>query len=257
MGRIRVQERGSGVVVLAFAHPETLNAIDNPAIREILEITARIDADPSARTLILTGDERAFSTGSDLEEALGADMPGHLEHWRLGHRMLDGLEALSIPVIAAINGWALGGGCEIALACDIRIAGESATLGLPEILLGVIPGWGGTQRLPKLVGRGHASELLFTGERVSAHTALSIGLVNRVVPDDQVLETAIALGERMAAVPRHALAAAKSLVAASQVVETQVGERLEIVRNTECVLEPAFAERVGAFMARRDPGGTR
>jgi enoyl-CoA hydratase/carnithine racemase len=218
---------------------------------EMLVAIGRV-ARSDARVLIVAGSERAFSTGSDLEEALSASLPEHLEHWRLGHAIFDALEALEIPVIAAIRGWALAGGCELALACDLRIAGEGSMLGLPEIRIGVIPSCGGTQRLPRIVGRAQALELLCTGDAISAPEAFRIGLVNRVVPDDQVLDAALELAGRITCNPRLAVATAKALARTSETVDVATGAQLEALRNSACVMAPDFAERVGAFIARRD-----
>jgi enoyl-CoA hydratase/carnithine racemase len=245
---VRITEPAPGVLTLAIDRPEVLNAFDDATMLEMLDAIGRV-ARSSARVLVVVGSERAFSTGSDLEEALSASLPEHLEHWRLGHAIFDALEALEI---AAIRGWALAGGCELALACDLRIAGEGAMMGLPEIKIGVIPSCGGTQRLPRVVGRARALELLCTGDAIPAAEALRIGLVNHVVPDDQVLEAALELAGRIAANPRLAVAAAKALAQASETVELVTGAQLEALRNSACVMAPDFRERVGAFIARRD-----
>jgi enoyl-CoA hydratase len=248
---VRIEEPAPGLLTLAIDRPQVLNAFDDATMREMLDAIGRV-AHSDARVLIVAGSERAFSTGSDLEEALSASLPEHLEHWRLGHAIFDALEALEIPVIAAIRGWALAGGCELALACDLRIAGEGAMMGLPEIRIGVIPSCGGTQRLPRIVGRARALELLCTGDAIPAAEAFRMGLVNRVVPDDQVMDAALDLAGRITANPRLAVAAAKALTQASETVDLATGAQLEALRNSACVMAPDFAERVGGFIARRD-----
>lgn len=237
--------------MLAISRPQVLNAIDDPTVLDVIDATRMLAADPEVRALVWGSGERGFCAGSDLDEAAVADVDLHLNHWRLGHQMLAAIEDLRVPVIAAVTGYAIGGGTEIALACDLRLAGESAHFGLPEITLGAIPSWGGTQRLPKVVGRGHANELLMTGTPITAHEAYRIGLANRIVPDEQVLDAAIELAEQLADRPSSALASAKLLVRRSYELDRDAGEQLEEALNLDNVRQPAFAQRVGRFLAQR------
>jgi enoyl-CoA hydratase len=246
-------EARPGVWLLAIRRPEVLNAIDDPTVLEVIDATARLRENEDAKALVWGSGERGFCAGSDLDEVteVGLDADLHLRHWRLGHRMLNGIEDLPMPVIAAVSGYAMGGGTEIALACDLRIAAESARFGLPEITLGAIPSWGGSQRLPKVVGRGNALELLMTGVPIDAEHALRIGLANRVVADDAVTDAALDLAELIAERPRGALGSAKMLVRRGYEVDRPGGEEMELLANLDNVRQPEFAERVAKFIARR------
>lgn len=179
---------------LTIHRPERLNALDRATVREIDRAVQAADADPAVGALILTGTgEKAFVAGADIHE-LASQTPIEGEAFaRAGQSVLSRLEAMGKPSIAAVNGYALGGGLELALACTLRVASESARLGLPEVSLGIIPGYGGTQRLARLVGRGRALEMILTGEPIEAREAHRIGLVNRVVPAAELLEAAEAL----------------------------------------------------------------
>jgi len=179
-----------GLAFVTVNRPSRLNALDARTVEELDAAFAELAQDASVRAVVLTGaGDKAFVAGADVEALARLDAQGAraLSEW------------LGKPVVAAVNGFALGGGCELALACHLRIASENATLGTPEVKLGVICGYGGTQRLPRLLGRGRALELLLTGERVDAAEALRIGLVNKVVPRERLLEEAEALARRMTA----------------------------------------------------------
>jgi enoyl-CoA hydratase len=250
-------EARPGVWLLALRRPEVLNAIDDPTVLEVLDALGGLAGREDARALVWGSGERGFCAGSDLDEAAaaGTDPDLHLRHWRLGHRMLNAVEDLPLPVLAAVSGYAMGGGTEIALACDLRLAGESARFGLPEITLGAIPSWGGTQRLAKVVGRGNALELLLTGVPIDAAEAHRIGLANRVVADAELTGAALDLAELIAERPRAAAGAAKYLVRRSFEVDRAEGEELELEANLRNVRRPEFAERVGKFLARREGKG--
>ena len=184
-------ERRGPVTVLTIHRPDVLNALNRATLAEI-EVCARaFAADPGQGALVVTGaGDKSFISGADINELAVLDPRGAEEISRFGQRVLDALARAGKPVIAAINGYAFGGGCELALACHIRLASENAVLGLPEVSLGIIPGYGGTQRLPRLVGAGHALEIMLSGRRVKADEAERLGLVNRVVPRDQLLAEA-------------------------------------------------------------------
>lgn len=176
-----------GTALVTFHRPEALNAVDARMLEDLEEALRHLEADAESRVVVLTGAGRAFVGGGDIAHmaALSADEGERFVYG--GQALLRRLERLQKVTVAAINGFALGGGLEIALACDLRVAGESAEIGFPEVTVGLIPGWGGTQRLVRLVGRGIAKELIFTGRRLSAAEALGLGIVNRVVPPDQLL----------------------------------------------------------------------
>jgi enoyl-CoA hydratase len=204
-------ERDGAIGVIRLDRPP-VNAINSVIHRELLEVAGQVAGDPEIRAVVLYGGERAFAAGADIREMLDRT-PADLT--TLGRSLNDAVAAiarLTQPVIAAITGYALGGGLELALAADFRIVAENALLGLPEITLGVIPGAGGTQRLPRLIGSTKAKELIFTGRPVSGTDAVSIGLASRAVPADQVLTEALKMARRLSTGATVALAAAKRAI---------------------------------------------
>jgi enoyl-CoA hydratase len=195
-----ILERDGAIATVTINRPAVLNALDARTIAELAEVFARLAADPEVRVAIVTGaGTKAFVAGADINELARLDPAGARDVARAGQGLFERIEQLGKPVIAAINGFALGGGCELAMACTLRIAAETARLGQPEINLGIIPGYGGTQRLTRLVGRTRALEMLLTGGPVSAADAERMGLVNRVVPGDRLLEEAHSLAVALAA----------------------------------------------------------
>jgi enoyl-CoA hydratase len=201
---VTVERRGDGVAVVTLDHPK-VNALSSELLRQLLGAATALTDDPPG-AVVVTGSDRVFAAGADIAEFGGPD-----EARVIGDLFLRALHAVAdIPraTIAAISGVALGGGCELALACDFRVASERARLGQPEILLGIIPGGGGTQRLPRLVGAARAKDIIFTGRQVGAEEALAIGLVDEVVPPGDVLDRAIAKGADLAKGPvvAHGLA---------------------------------------------------
>jgi enoyl-CoA hydratase len=176
------------LAVVTINRPDKLNALNDRTMDELDRAFAALGADDAVRGVILTGSgEKAFVAGADIGELATQSPIQGTDRSRRGQRVLDRIETLGKPVIAAVNGFALGGGCELAMACHLRIASENARLGTPEVKLGILCGYGGSQRLPRLVGKGRALEILLTGEMVDAQEALRIGLVNRVVPKDKLL----------------------------------------------------------------------
>ncbi|NOY76484.1 MAG: enoyl-CoA hydratase, partial [Calditrichaeota bacterium] len=181
----------NGVAVVTFNRPNVLNALNNQTVEELAEIVADLENNEDVKGVIITGaGEKAFVAGADIHELSAMDALQGKAFARKGQRVYLALENLTKPVIAAVNGYALGGGCELAMACHIRIASENAVFGQPEVNLGIIPGYGGTQRLPRLIGKGPALEIILSGKMVSAQEAFRLGLVNRVVPADQLMEEA-------------------------------------------------------------------
>jgi enoyl-CoA hydratase len=239
--------------------------IDNPPVNALHEavsdaIRAHLDAvaeRPQLRAVVLTGSGRHFVAGADLHQIQTLDRYG-AERFALSvQAMQDAIGCLAQPVIAAINGTALGGGCELAMACDIRIAEEHARLGQPEVGLGLIPGAGGTQNLPRLVGLGRAKRMIFTGERIDAHEALRIGLVDEVVPTGSSLEHAHALAERIAANAPLAVSAAKRAVELGMQMSVLDGHRLEATLFASLFGSRDLAEGTQAFFDKRAPVFTR
>jgi len=192
-------EKKKGIGYLVLSRPEVRNAINQEMIYEIRDALSEVDKDHEIMVLILTGEGRAFQAGADIGE-LSKMKPMDILRWNEGIvRINAALEKLRQPVIAAINGPAMGGGLEIALACTMRVMAESARVGLPEVRLGIIPGTGGTQRLPRIIGKARAAEMLLTGEAVSSRDALEMGIVNRVVPDGETVRAAEELARRIMA----------------------------------------------------------
>jgi len=187
-------EVADGIAVITLNRPKMLNALNAALLRELDAALTQLGVDNGVRTVIVTGaGEKAFAAGADIEELAAVGQAEGQALAERGQRVFGKLETLGKPVIAAINGFALGGGCELALACTMRIASETARLGQPEVKLGLIPGYGGTQRLPRLVGKGAAMKLLLTGEMIGAAEALRIGLVEEVVPAAELMARARAL----------------------------------------------------------------
>jgi enoyl-CoA hydratase len=179
-----------GLARVTLSRPEKLNALDERLLEELDQAFAALAADAGVRGVIVTGAGKAFAAGADVSQLAALGAGEARERSRRGQRVFDRIETLGKPVVAAIHGFALGGGCELALACHLRVASEGAKIGTPEVKLGLLCGYGGTQRLPRLIGKGRALELLLTGEPVEAAEALRLGLVNRVVPAADLLAAA-------------------------------------------------------------------
>jgi enoyl-CoA hydratase len=192
-------ERDDAVAVVTFNRPKVLNALNTQTLTELAAAMDAFKADAGVRAIVLTGaGEKAFVAGADINElAVQTPVEGQ-QHARRGQQIFDAIENLGKPVIAAVNGFALGGGCELAMACTIRLAADTARFGQPEINLGIIPGYAGSQRLPRLVGKGIALEIMLTGDMVPAQRAYEIGLVNRVVPAAELLAEAKKLAHTLA-----------------------------------------------------------
>jgi enoyl-CoA hydratase len=193
-------EAATAVAVVTINRPDKLNALNGQTIAELARVMRALQSDEGVRAVVLTGaGEKSFVAGADINELAVMSPAAGKEHAAAGQRVFDLIETLGKPVIAAVNGFALGGGCELAMACTIRIAADSARFGQPEVNLGLTPGYGGSQRLPRLVGRGRALELLLSGDMIGAARAYEIGLVNRVVPAADLTAEAMKLARALAA----------------------------------------------------------
>ena len=247
-------EKRDGIGFVTINRPDKLNALNDELIEELFDVFKRIRADDEVGVAILTGaGEKAFVAGADIQEFIGRDPVESRKFSLKGQNLSRLIEGLGKPVIAAINGYALGGGCELAQACTIRIASESARLGQPEVNLGIIPGMGGTQRLPRLIGKGRALELILTGNMIDAHEAHRIGLVNKVVPQRELMKAC----EEMARVilSKGPVAIRLALDAVNAGMEMSLGEALDyestlfgLTFSTE-----DMKEGTKAFMEKRPP----
>jgi enoyl-CoA hydratase len=205
-------ERRGAVALLTLNRPEALNAMSVELLNDLEARLREADSDPAVRAIVLTGaGEKAFCAGADVGHMREATALDAKEFAALGHRVTALIETMDTPVVAAVNGFALGGGCEIALACDIRMAAESARFGQPEVNLGILPGWGGTQRLARTTSIGFAKDLILTGRLVKAPEALAAGLVTHVHPAEDLVQKAVELAAGIAAKPISATSAAKRM----------------------------------------------
>lgn len=249
---VRSERRGS-VVLLTLARPDQLNALDGATLESLGAHAAAAAADPDARAVVITGEGRAFCAGADIE-AMRSFGPLEAEAFSgLGHRVMAALEDLSIPVLAAVNGFALGGGCELALACDFIYASERARFGQPEVKLGLIPGFGGTSRLARRVGVAWAKELVMMGEPIPAETARQIGLVNRIFEPDALLDETLAAADALAARGPVALRLAKQVIQEGQGADVRVAHALERAAFGTVFGTRDKAEGIDAFLSKRDP----
>ena len=247
-------EKAEGIATIAINRPQVLNALTPDTLQEI---SARLDdalKDEKIHVVIITGaGDKAFSAGVDFNIVQGIDAAKAREFSKKGQKVFDKIETLDKPVIAAINGFALGGGLELAMACDLRIASENARMGQPEINVGLIPGWGGTQRLPRYVGKAIAKELIFTGKTIDAKKAERYGLVNAVVPPDQLKTATVTLAKELMKKPRVSIKLAKELINSSTETNHRTGmaheaESFSVVSQTE-----EFREGVKTFLKTKKP----
>jgi enoyl-CoA hydratase len=242
------------IAVLTINRPEKRNAVDNQTVEDIDAALAQVEKNPDLRVMILTGaGEKAFVAGADVNELARRDTRLGRSETRRRQEVYTRIEQLEIPSIAAINGWAVGTGLEIAMACSMRVASEKARLGQPEVKLGITPGAGGTQRLPRLVGMGRALEMILTGDPVTAEEAKAMGLVNRVVPHDQVMAEAKKLAETIAERPKLAIQYSKAAVL--RYADGSLAEGLDhesYLHALSCGTEDK-KEGVAAFLEKRDP----
>ena len=217
-------ERDGPVAVVTMSRPEAFNAFNTEQLAALRDAVTEVAAERGIRAVVLTGEgRRAFASGADIKEMSTMRPSEGLVFGQLGQAVTTAIEAAPQPWIAAINGYALGGGCEMALACDIRLASENAVIGQPEVTLGILPGWGATQRLPRLIGAGLASELILTGRRLTADEARQLGLVNAVYTQDELLPKATEMAQTIAANAPLAVSASKRAIHLSRDVDLTTG----------------------------------
>ncbi|MGE4605409.1 MAG: enoyl-CoA hydratase-related protein [Myxococcota bacterium] len=252
MDRIRNERRGA-VALLTLDRPKALNALDTATLEELIAQCERIEPDVSVRAVVLTGEGRAFAAGADIAEMRKLTPLDADAFSRLGHRAMSSLEALPVPTIAAVNGFALGGGCELACACDWIYASTRARFGQPEVSLGLIPGFGGTSRLARRVGPAWAKELVLGGEPIDAETAQRIGLANRLFAPEELVAAAIGAGDAIASKGPLAVATAKRVMQESQDADVRVAHAIEQVAFGLISASADRNEGMDAFLEKRDP----
>lgn len=251
MDNVRTENK-DGILTITIDRPKVLNALNAQTVAEIGQAFEAARDDDAVKVIILTGGgEKAFVAGADINELAQMTPITGKQVAEKGQRVFRAIEKFPKPVIAAINGFALGGGCELALACHIRIASEKAQLGLPEVTLGIIPGYGGTQRMARLLGKGKALELILTGDRIPAAEAERIGLVNKVVPADQLLATAEEMARTMAKRGPLAVRAAIEAVMSGSEMPFDEGQLLEATLFGLLASTEDMKEGMGAFLEKR------
>ncbi len=252
MGEVWKIEKRDNVAILTIDKPP-LNLVVVDEIYELGEKINELRMDDNVRCVVVTGTGKAFIGGADVSQFPKMDPTSAAFSLKSGHRVLREIEEMEKAVIAAVNGFALGGGCEVALACDIRVCSESAKFGQLEINYGIIPGWGATQRLARIVGYGRARELILTGRMIDAREAYQIGLVSQVIPDDRLLDEALSLAGMLAEKPPIAVALAKEMLNASTECSLPVGGGYEALSCAITMGTEDCSEGVRAFIEKRKP----
>ena len=243
----------SNVGVITINRPQALNAMNTETVNELRDLLKEIDSDENIRCLIFTGEGRAFCSGGDINEESEKNVITGYEFSRNCMEVLDQMERFRTPIIGAINGYALGGGLEFALACDIRIASKTAKLGSPEITLAVIPGWGGTQRLPRLIAPSKAKQLMFTGDSITAEEAYRIGLVDEISDPENLMNDALKMAEKIAHWGPLAMRHLKTAVNDGLQCDLQRGLQIEAALFAQLYGTEDQQEAMHAFLEKRPP----
>ncbi len=247
-------EKQENIAILRIDRPEAMNSLNAQVLSELADGLDEIENDCGIKAVIITGEGKAFVAGADIAFMHGLDEQSGYDFGRLGQQVFRRIETMEKPVIAAVNGFALGGGCELAMACDIRIASERAKFGQPEVGLGIIPGYSGTQRLPRLVGKGKAMELILTGNIITAETAGSIGLADQVVPQESLMDEALAMARKIASNGPVAIAYAKKAIQqGTELSDMDAAILLEADYFGKCFSTSDQKEGMAAFLEKRKP----
>ena len=248
-----IVEKQNAIATVKVNKPKSLNALNTEVLTELNRCFTALETDDEVAVIILTGEGKAFVAGADISEMQPLNAAEAHAFAKLGMDTFMLIERLSKPVIAAVNGFALGGGCELSLACDIRIASEKAVFGQPEVGLGITPGFGGTQRLPRTVGVGIAKELIYTAKNIKADRAYEIGLVNAVVAPEELMSEAMKLAETIASKGARAVSYAKGAIVDGLQADIQTGMDIEKSAFALCFATEDQKEGMGAFLGKRAP----
>jgi len=242
------------IATITINRPDKLNALNHETLAELDSVIEQIKNDEKVYVVIITGaGEKAFVAGADIEELSKLDAKRAIEFSQFGQSILDKIENMDKPVIAAVNGFALGGGCELALACHIRLSSDKARFGQPEVNLGVIPGYGGTQRLARQINKGRAFEYILTGDMIPSNDAFRIGLVNRVYASDELMPKAIEMAQKIISKGSFAISASLKAINAVHQLSLEEGLKLEAELFGECCDTDEFKEGTAAFLEKRKP----
>jgi len=248
-----VTEINEGILTITISRPKALNALNTPTLKELEHAIGEAEINKDAKVLIITGSgEKAFVAGADIAEMSELPTVGGREMVMLGQRIFSRIENIDKPVIAAINGFALGGGCELAMSCDFRIASENAKFSQPEVNLGIIPGWGGTQRMPRLVGKSMAKYLMMTGEMIDVTEALRIGLVDKVVPQAELMERVRVIARLIMKKAPMAVRMVKRSINHGLDMDLASGVFYEVETYTTAFATADRVEGMKAFLAKRE-----
>lgn len=241
-----------GIGYITINRPKAMNALNGDVLDEIYAACTEVQNDDAVKAVIVTGEGKAFVAGADIAQMNQLDSIGGRTLIAKGHKVMNYIEAIEKPFIAAVNGFALGGGCELAMACDIRIASEKAKFGQPEVNLGIIPGFGGTQRLPRLVGKGMAKYLIMTAEMINAEEANRIGLVEKVVAPEELIPTCEKLAQTIMSKAPIAIGVAKTTINNGYDLDMRAASTLEVEAFTSTFGSKDKTEGMTAFLEKRD-----
>lgn len=241
-----------GIAYITLNRPKALNALNTETLNELHAAFHDCEKDDAVKVVIVTGEGKAFVAGADIAEMCKLDALEGRAYMYRGHALMNQIESLQKPVIAAVNGFALGGGCELSMACDIRIASEAAVFGQPEVNLGIIPGFGGTQRLPRLVGKGMAKYIIMTAKNVKGPQAKEIGLVEECVAPEELMPLAEKIAKKLMAKAPIAVAQAKVAINTGYDLDMKTASQFEIECMTQCFTSEDKKEGMTAFLEKRD-----